>query len=88
MKLQRRPKKFVREQGRAVPGDGQNSEQRSAANKFAVVLKAAPMDEAELGPCCRRKGLLVEQLERWRSGVHAVLSGGQWWGGHERARHR
>lgn len=67
----------AREQGRAVPGDGQNPEQWSAADKFAVVLEAAPLNEAELGAYCRRKGMLVEQLERWRAEVHAVLSGGQ-----------
>lgn len=70
-------RKQAREQGRAVPGDGQNPEQWSAADKFAVVLEAAPLNEAELGVYCRRKGMLVEQLERWRSEVHAVLSGGQ-----------
>lgn len=70
-------RKQAREQGRAVPGDGQNPEQWSAADKFAVVLEAAPLNEAELGAYCRRKGMLVEQLERWRTEVHAVLSGGQ-----------
>lgn len=69
-------RKQAREQGRAVPGDGQNPEQWSAADKFALVLEAAPLNEAELGAYCRRKGLLVEQLERWRSEVHAVLAGG------------
>lgn len=70
-------RKQAREQGRAVPGDGQNPEQWSAADKFAVVLEAAPLNEAELGAYCRRKGMLVEQLERWRAEVHAVLSGVQ-----------
>lgn len=70
-------RKQAREQGRAVPGDGQNPEQWSAADKFSVVLKAAPLNEAELGAYCRRKGLLVEQLERWRTEVHAALSGAQ-----------
>lgn len=70
-------RKQAREQGRAVPGDGENPEHWSAADKFAVVLEAAPLNEAELGAYCRRKGLLVEQLERWRAEVHAVLSGGQ-----------
>lgn len=70
-------RKQAREQGRAAAGDGQNPEQWSAADKFAVVLEAAPLNEAELGTYCRRKGMLVEQLERWRAEVHAVLSGGQ-----------
>lgn len=36
-------RKQAREQGRAVPGDGQNPEQWSSADKFAVVLEAAPL---------------------------------------------
>ena len=39
--------------------------------------EAEPLNQAELGAYCRRKGLLVEQLERWRTEVHAVLPGGQ-----------
>ncbi|QYG09529.1 hypothetical protein [Janthinobacterium sp. PAMC25594] len=34
------------------------------------------MNETELAAYCRRKGLLVEQLERWRSEVHTALSAG------------
>ncbi|WP_454775428.1 hypothetical protein [Janthinobacterium tructae] len=34
------------------------------------------MNEAELVSYCRRKGLLVEQLERWRSEGHTALSAG------------
>jgi len=70
-------RKQAREQGRAVPGDGQNPEQWSSADKFAVVLEAAPLNAAELAAYCRRKGLLVEQLERWRTEVHTALSAGQ-----------
>lgn len=66
-------RKQAREQGRAVPGDGQNPEQWSSADNFAVVLEAAPLNEAELAAYCRRKGLLVEQLER----VHTALTAGQ-----------
>lgn len=70
-------RKQAREQGRAVPGDRQNPEQWSAADKFSIVLEAAPLNAAELAEYCRRKGLLVEQLERWRAEVHSVLTGGQ-----------
>ncbi len=58
-------------------GDGQNPEQWSAADKFAVVPEEAPLNAAELAAYCRRKGLLVEQLERWRTEVHTALSTGQ-----------
>lgn len=70
-------RKQARERGRAVPGDGQNPEQWSAADKFSIVLEAAPLNAAELAEYCRRKGLLVEQLERWRAEVHSVLADGQ-----------
>jgi transposase-like protein len=67
-------RKQARESGRVVPGDGQNPEQWSAADKFAAVLEAAPLNEAELAEYCRRKGLLVAQLERWRTEMHAALT--------------
>ncbi len=60
-----------------MAGDGQNPEQWSSADKFAVVLETAPLNAAELAAYCRRKGLLMEQLERWRNEVHTVLSAGQ-----------
>ena len=67
-------RKQAREAGRSVPGDGQNPEQWGAADKFAAVLEAAPLNEAELAAYCRRKGLLVAQLERWRTEMHAALT--------------
>ena len=41
------------------------------------MLEAAPLNAAELAAYCRRKGLLVEQLERWRTEVHTALPTGQ-----------
>ena len=60
-----------------MASDGQNPEQWSPVDKFVVVLEAAPLNEAELAAYCRRKGLLVEQLERWRTEVHTALPTGQ-----------
>lgn len=57
----------ARSAGRAVPGDGQNPEAWNAADKFAVVLETVPLEEVELTEYCRRKGLFVEQLRRWRT---------------------
>jgi transposase-like protein len=67
----------ARAQGQAVPGDGQNPEQWSAADKFAVVLETAALAEAELAQYCRRKGLLVEQVKRWRTNAQAALGQSQ-----------
>lgn len=67
-------RKQARYAGRAVPGDGQNPEGWSAADKFAMVLEAAPLAEAELAEYCRRKGLLVAQIKRWREDVQQALA--------------
>ncbi|MEC4723298.1 transposase [Noviherbaspirillum sp. CPCC 100848] len=66
-------RKQARSAGRAVPGDGQNPEDWSAADKFAVVLETAPLGEAELAEYCRQKGLFVEQVRRWRSEAQMAL---------------
>lgn len=49
-----------------MPGEGKNPEQWFSADKFAVVLETASMNEAELGAYCREKGLYVEQIAVWR----------------------
>jgi transposase len=59
-------RKEARLMGLAVPADGKNPEQWSSADKFAVVLETASMNEAELGAYCREKGLCVEQIAAWR----------------------
>jgi transposase-like protein len=66
-------RKQARSAGRAVPGDGQNPEDWSAADKFAVVLETAPLGEVELAEYCRQKGLFVEQVRRWRSEAQMAL---------------
>ena len=55
------------DKGHLVPGDGKNAEQWSSANKFAVVLETATLNQAELAEYCRKKGLYVEQIAAWRS---------------------
>lgn len=67
-------RKQARSAGKAVPGDGQNPEAWSTADKFAVVLETAPLGEAELAEYCRRKGLFVEQVRRWRTEAQSALS--------------
>jgi len=59
-------RKRARLEGFAVPADGKNSEQWSSADKFAVVLETASMNEAQLGEYCREKGLYSEQIAAWR----------------------
>lgn len=60
-------RKHAREEGQVVPGDGKNSERWSSADKFAVVLETAAMNEAELSEYCRSKGLYPEQVAEWKT---------------------
>ena len=66
----------ARATGRAVPGDGSNAEDWSAPDKFAVVVETMGLAEAELAEYCRRKGLFVEQIERWRQACLQANAGG------------
>jgi transposase-like protein len=59
-------RKQARVEGIAVPADGKNPEKWSSEDKFAIVLEAAALNEAELAEYCRQKGLYVEQIEVWR----------------------
>lgn len=59
-------RKQARLEGYAVPADGKNAEKWSSADKFAVVVETASLNEAELGEYCRRKGLYPEQIAAWR----------------------
>lgn len=56
----------ARANGRVVPGDGNNAEDWKPEDKFAVVVETMGLAEAELAEYCRRKGLYVEQVDRWR----------------------
>jgi transposase len=65
-------RKQAMNKGQLVLGDGRNAELWSSANKLAVVLETAPLNEAELALYCRNKGLYAEQITTWRSaGVDA-----------------
>jgi transposase-like protein len=60
-----------RHQGRAVPADPKNPENWSGENKLAVVIETAALNEEELAEYCRKKGLYVEQVIRWREAAAA-----------------
>jgi len=60
-----------RQQGKAVPADPKNPENWSGESKLAVVIETAGLNEQELAEYCRRKGLYVEQLARWREAAIA-----------------
>jgi len=56
----------AKKSGFPVPGKTTTSEQWSAEAKLAVIIETAMMNESELGQYCRAKGLLVEQIKRWK----------------------
>jgi transposase-like protein len=49
--------------------------QRTAAEKFSLVLEAAAVPEAELGEWLRRQGVHAAQLEEWRTQAMSGLAG-------------
>ncbi len=70
-------RKQARVEGIAVPADGKNPEKWSSQDKFAIVLEAASLNEAELAEYCRKKGLYVEQVAAWRKAcLEANVSSG------------
>lgn len=67
-------RKDYRNRGIAVPGDSSNPASWTAADKLAVVIETAAMNEVQLGEYCRSKGLYAEQIAQWKQ---AALSGYQ-----------
>ena len=60
-----------RHEGKAVPADPSNPENWSGANKLAVVIETAALNEEQLSEYCRRKGLYPEQIARWKESAVA-----------------
>lgn len=48
-----------------MPKTDTHSRSWSSAEKFAVVVETAPLNEAERAEYARRKGLYVEQIATW-----------------------
>jgi transposase-like protein len=53
-----------------------NPEKHSAARKFAIVVEAASLNEAELAEYCRKKGLYPEQVKSWRAQAEQAMASG------------
>lgn len=56
----------ARAEGKIVPGDGKQANRWSSADKFLMVLEAAPLSAIELSAYCRSKGIYPEQIAQWR----------------------
>jgi len=57
----------LKRKGKPAPGNGRSAENWAAEDKFAVLLETSALNEAELSEYCRKKGLYVEQIERWKA---------------------
>lgn len=53
--------------GRSAGAPGTPAGALDGAEKFAVVVETAALNELELGEYCRRKGLFAEQVAAWRA---------------------
>lgn len=60
-----------RQKGHVVPADPKNPERWSGADKLAVIIETAALNEADLAEYCRRKGLYPEQIAQWREAAAA-----------------
>ena len=55
--------------GVPVAGDGKNPGQWTAANKLAVIIETAALNEVEIAEYCRKKGLFTEQIQQWKEAI-------------------
>ncbi|WP_413737066.1 transposase [Sodalis sp. RH21] len=49
-----------------MPGANNTTDLWSTEARFAVIVEAAALSEAELSEYCRRKGLYPEQIAQWK----------------------
>lgn len=52
------------------------SEKYSSAQKFAIVVGSASLNEAELAEYCRKQGLYPEQAKAWRAQAEQAMASG------------
>ena len=56
----------ARNKGQLLPDADAGPEGWSSRDKFAAVLEAAALNEADLAAYCRERGLYPEQIKAWR----------------------
>jgi transposase-like protein len=57
----------ARSKGRLLPAADVGPEGWTSRDKFAAVIEAAAMNEADLATYCRQRGLYAEQIQTWRA---------------------
>lgn len=53
-----------------------HDEKYSAAQKFAILVEAVSLNEAELAEYCREKGLYPDQVRTWRAQAEKAMASG------------
>ena len=61
----------ARNKGQLFPDTEAGPEGWSSRDKFAAVLEAAALNEADLAAWCRERGLYPEQIKAWRQACEA-----------------
>jgi len=59
-------RKKARTRGRLLPNSDKLASKWTAHNKFSAVLETAVMSEAEKSEYSRKRGIYLEDLQRWR----------------------
>ena len=62
----------ARNKGQLLPDAEACPEGWSSRDKFAAVLEAAALNEADLAAWCRERGLYPEQIKAWRQACEAA----------------
>src|SRR5690606_39592118 len=62
----------ARNKGQLLPDADAGPEGWSSRDKFAAVLEAAALNEADLAAYCRERGLYPEQIKAWRQACEAA----------------
>ena len=57
----------ARGKGRLLPDADASPEGWTSRDKFAAVIEAAAMNEADLAAYCRQRGLYAERIQAWRA---------------------
>lgn len=65
-------RKEARGKGQLMPDSDDAPEGWSSQDKFNAVLETASLSEHEVSEYCRRKGLYLQQLQRWRQACESA----------------
>lgn len=69
-------RKAARAQRDVTPGNDKLSDRWSSADKFRMVLRTAPLSEAECAEYCRTRAIHPEQLQQWRQACEQANAAG------------